>query len=361
MRNLVICIIAGCFLFCSPLYGDSQTIKIGLVSVLSGENAPTGLDVKDAIEFANKKFGKNRYTLVVEDDRCLGKDGVSVANKLVTFDSIRGAVGFTCSSSFLPAAQIYEKAKIPVVIGCASSPKISDAGEFIFRTALEDGSLGRLLGEYVRKVHIRIAVLSELTDYGEDLKDVFVEAVEGPHNVVFTEDFLSNTADFKAVLLRMKAKNPEALFINSQAEKTFAIILQQLQEIGWKPVIYGAYWPGSPELLEIAKENLEGVIFADTPPLSTMLNEDGKTLLSEYKAQGGQIRSVEAMWASSVEAFRALDAALQSGEEARHFLSTNTFHGIFGDYSFNEKGEIRGVKPVLKIIRQGKPELFIKP
>ena len=98
-----------CSLFISSQNVYADKIKIGLVSALTGESAPTGLDVKDAILFANKLYGGDRYEFVIEDDRCLGRDGASAAHKLVSIDKVKYALGFACSVSFLSAASIYEK------------------------------------------------------------------------------------------------------------------------------------------------------------------------------------------------------------------------------------------------------------
>lgn len=340
------------FICCLSVQGEDR-IKIGVVSVLTGENAPTGLDVKDAIVFADKRYGRGRYELVVEDDHCNGKDGVSIAQKFTTIDKVKAVVGFTCSASMLPAAPIYEKAGIIAVVAAASSPKIADAGEYIFRTVPEDRLLGGVLGKYAAKKYSKVAILSEQTDYGQDLKSVFIDTVHGEGREVFNEDFLSNTPDFRTLLLRLRARSPDAFFINAQAEQTFAIILRQLREIGWHPALLAAYWPSSPTLLEMAKSDLEGIEFVDTPDLSQILNTEGREALAAYRADGGQIRSVEAMWATSVEAYRAVDAALQSGKDPRQYLRSETFHGVFGEYRFNAKGEVEGMSPVMKKIVRG--------
>lgn len=342
----------------NTLVQAEDQISLGLATVLTGENAPTGLDVRDAIEFANKKFANGLYKLIIEDDRCLGKDGVNIASKFIDIDKIQAALGFACSSAFLPAAPLYEKAHVIAMVSCASSPKIAQAGDYIFRTALEDGTLGKKLAEYVGAHHSKVAVLSEASDFSQDLLEVFQNTLENKKISVANEDFISQSADFRPQLLRLRSKAAEALFINAQAEKTFAIILRQLKEMKWTPHTYGAYWPGSPALLEIARNELEGIVYADTPSLDEMLNKEGRKLLEEYRKGGGEIRSTEAMWASSIEAFRALHEAISSGDDVKHYLYHHQFHGIFGDYRFDGRGEITGVYPVLKTIRHGTPTIL---
>ena len=332
---------------------SSAKIKIGVCAPLTGEAATYGLDIKDYLVFANSKYGNNRFELIFEDDRCSGKEAVTIAHKLINVDKVDYALGFACSGTILAAAPIYEAAKLPTVVSGASSPKVADAGDYIFRTAPSDKLAATVLAKYVAKQDEDIAIFSEETEYAQDLDQAFVEAMSSYGKSVIRESFLPNTTDFRSVLLRLKASNPKGLFINSQAERTFAVILKQLGQLKWSPRIYGAYWPGTKVLRDLAGEELEGVVFVDTPSLDTLLNGSGRSLLSEYRASGGKTRSIEALFASTIEAFRSIEAASKSDLETIDFLNQAKFDGVFGNYSFDEKGEVVGLGFKLKQIANG--------
>ncbi|RIL04558.1 MAG: hypothetical protein DCC75_12490, partial [Proteobacteria bacterium] len=123
------------FAYAAP---SQPKIKVGVSSALLGGAASYGLDIQDAVRFADEKLGKGRFELIFENDNCTGKDAVSVAQKFTQIEKVDVAIGFACSSAALSAAPIFERAKIPVLITSASSPKIAHAGEFIFRTILSD-------------------------------------------------------------------------------------------------------------------------------------------------------------------------------------------------------------------------------
>ena len=352
--------VSGYFLF-SPLVSADPAatkIKIGFVAALSGEDSAIGNDLRDAILFANSYYANNAYDFVIEDDRCNGKNAVSIAQKFINIDKLRFVLGFSCSSATLPVAPLYEKAKVLSIVSAASSPKISDAGDFMFRTTPNDSEAGIVLGNYVGSHFKKVGILSEESDYSSHLSDVFAAAIKKNGAEVVQENFLPNMFDFHALLIRLKEKGIDAIFINTQAEKTFAVALRQLKSLGATPAIFGAYWPGSPVLLQIARSELEGVIFVDAPSLDAVLNDEGHTFMKAYFAQGGTIRGTEAMFITAVESFRALDATIKSGVEPRDFLYHHQFHGIFGDYSFDEKGDIRGLSLGLKIIKDGQPVTF---
>lgn len=360
---IAICIFFNLFIakaiLADPEESKADKIKIGVVSALTGESSPTGLDVADAIRFANNEFGHNKYELLFEDDHCTGKDGISVAQKFISVEQVKYVLGFACSAATLPAARLYDQAKILSIAASASSPKISLAGDYIFRTSPNDLDAGRILGRYAAVHFKNIGMLAEQTDYAQHIGDVFEDSVKLTSNILRV-DFLPNTLDIKPLILEFKRKNIDAIFINAQAEKTFALILKQIKSMDIKVQILGAYWPGSPALLDIARDELEGTVFIDTPLLDNILTPEGRDVFNKYKSSGGIIRSVEAMFATSVESFRALDAAIQSHEDPKEYLYTHKFHGIFGDYSFDKNGDILGMNLVLKKILHGSPVLLDK-
>ena len=256
-------------------------IKIGVSTPLTGDSATFGTDIKDFVTFANEVLGEGKYELIFEDDKCTSKDGVSVANKLIHIDRVHYVLGFGCSGTTLAAAPLYEKAKILSIVTFASSPKIRDAGDFMFRTFPSDSVAGITLGQYVAKHNKSVAVISAQSDYSQDLKDVFAKSL--PNTIQRSyEDFLPGTVDFRSTLLKIKSKSPEALFVNSQTEGEFTTIITQLQDLKWTPKLYGAYWPSSPAVLKNVAPQIEGITFVDTPSLDDLLNEEGKKLLGQY-------------------------------------------------------------------------------
>ena len=332
-----------------------EKIKISVMLTLSGASAPTGIVMKDAILFANKHFGGDRYELIFEDDRCEGKTAVSIAQKFISIDKVKYVLGFTCSSVTLATVPLFEKAKILMIVTSASSPKITGVSPYLFQVTPNDYEAGKVLGDFAGAHFKHVALISELTEYAKTLGDIFAEKVATQGIKVEREDFIPNTADFHSLITRLQQKNIDAIFINSEAEKTFAIILQQLRITMPKIQILGAYWPGSNALLEIAKDQLEGTIFVDTPSLDAILNENGKTIMKEYYAEGGNIGGTEAMFATSYEGFHALITAIESKEDPNTYLANSTFQGIFGEFGFDSQRKIEGLDLGLKKILNGQP------
>ena len=125
--------------------------------------------------------------------------------------------------------------------------------------------------------------------------------------------------------------------------------------MGWPVPVYGAYWPGTNSLLKDNAKLLEGVRFVDLPSAHASLSPEGLTLYEEFVAKYGKMNSVELVFASTFEGYRALTMAIESGEDPRAFLYKTHYKGLIGEWYFDADGEIQGISFVMKEIRNGKP------
>lgn len=327
--------------------------RLGVSLPLSGPEAALGRDVLRVLQFAIKKFGESRYALSIEDDRCDPSTAASVARKLVEVNKVDAVIGYSCSVSALAAAPVFDQAHVPMMIVYASSAQLRDAGDYIFRTWPSDAAAAGALYRYAARRNKGIALITEETPYAENLKESFIAANIQPDVEVRSEDFPPGTADFSSILLRTKAWSPGAILINSDGAAGFAQVLRQVRQIKWKGDIFGIYWPGRESVRAELKDLLDDVVYVDSPPLDQLLTADGWGVLSEY---GKPLAGAPAAFCSTVEGFRALNAALTSGRDLRQYLYTAKFSGSFGDFSFDKNGEIEGFELRLQRIKNGKPE-----
>lgn len=346
----------GILLLCSTLSISSlaeEKIKIGVSTALTGNAASYGTDLKNVFLFANEKLAHNAYDLIFDDDKCTGRDAVIVAHRFVDALKLRYVAGFACSGTALSTAPIYEKAKVLVMISSASAADISHAGDYIFRTWASDAGASKKLFNYIAAHHQKIGILSEQTDYAQGFLRSFTDNNSLSDLEILNENYLTEMPDYRSVLLKLRTKGVTALFINSQTDTTFLAVLKQLKDTGWTPQIYTAYWGGSSMILEKAKNLVEGSIFVDLPGTNEVLSSEGKSLFEEYKTKYGNMKSIDLLFGTTFEAFRALHQAIQSGKEPREFLYHNTFHGVFGDWSFDSNGDIQGLDFVIKKVSHG--------
>ena len=324
---------------------------------LSGDAATYGTDIRNALEFANKKVANGAYELIIEDDRCSDREAVTVARKLVDIDKIDYAIGFGCSGSVLASAPVYERAKIIAIAAGGGAPDIAKAGDYIFRTIPNLTIAAAKLYRDAARKHKKIGIITEETAYCQGLTEAFIEQNQNSEVTIINESFLSHTSDFRTLLSKMKAKGVEALFINPQTEAGLVTIYKQLQTLEWPVQVYGAYWPGTPTFLEAFGTKADGVIYATLPFNDEMLNETGRRYYEEFEQQYGPPRSGRYWFTLTYAAFEALHKAIESGQDPKKYLYSNEFRGIVDGYSFDKNGDVVSGKItfVLKVIRNGKP------
>lgn len=347
LQNLVPVILTALFAISIEAVAAEAKVKIGVSTPMTGESATFGLDVKDIITFANSKFTADRYELVFEDDKCSPKEAVTAAQKFISL-GVKYVIGLPCSATAVPSGPFYERAGILTMVTWASSPKISTLGNWIFRTVPNDSVAARTLLTHVRKKHKRIAVLSGLTDYSQDFKEVLFEANSGNEVTLFNEDYLPDVRDFRSIVLKLRQLAPDAIILNSHNEPSFGVIVKTMAELKWKIPIFGAYWPSSPVLLDDKGLSMDGVEFVDTPALESILTVEGKGTFKEYLEKFGKLRSSESSFAPTIEGFRALDRAIRGGGDPRKILSSETFQGIYGSYTFDKNGDSQGIPFVIR-------------
>ena len=80
--------------------------------------------------------------LIAEDSKCAAQDAITAYNKLTDVDGVKIILGTTCSGAMLGAAPLAEAEGVVMLSASATSPDIAAAGDYIFRTAINDNQLG---------------------------------------------------------------------------------------------------------------------------------------------------------------------------------------------------------------------------
>ena len=329
-------------------------LKIGLSLALSGDGATWGTDMKNALLMAKDEFFGGDVEFILEDDKCDPKTAVAIANKFVSIDKVDGVLGYTCSGTLLAAAPIFERAKIPVVSSSASAAKISEAGEYIFRTFPSDSLAGSMLFNYIAKTKKNLGVLSTETEYCQGFVDEIKKANAQNKIEVTYENVMADDVDVKPLLLKFKKKGIDSIFINSQSDREFLRTLKQVRQLKLDIPVYSAYWGSSTWFVDQAKELSNGLITVDSSTEGKILNEEGKKVLSTFRKKFGEPNFSGALVAINWEAARALSEALGNKGDAKFFLEKAKFDGIFGPWHFDHRGDINGIGFSIKETNAGK-------
>lgn len=330
--------------------GAEPVTTLGLSACLTGPGAAWGSDVKNVLKFANQKLAGGRYKFIVEDDKCDPKTAATIAEKFSVIDKLK-YVFTVCAAATFAEAPRYAQNGVLVMAPLVTPSRISGIG--IFRTGLSDAMAAQRLAEYAFQRYKQVAILTEQNEYSVGFLKDFVKSAVELGVKTDNEDFELTSQDVRAQLLRLKAKAPQALFINTNSERPFATILKQVKQLQMKLPILAAYMPGSTTLLELAGDLANGIVFVDFPSSEDLLSPEGQKLYTEYLQEYGPLQSWTYSFPATFESFRAVHMAISSGQPPKEYLEQTVFNGIIGSYRFNKLGDLVGPRHVLRVIRNG--------
>ncbi|HNX30570.1 MAG TPA: ABC transporter substrate-binding protein [Holophaga sp.] len=279
---------------------QAPTVKIGWFGPATGDSALWGQaelnTVKLMAEQYNAKGGitvggkKYLVEIVGYDDKGDSVEAVNVAKRLISQDKVVAIVGAQGSGEAIPVATIVNGAKVPLVASTATNPKVTvqDSGavnQFMFRACFTDPYQGKTAAYYAfQKLGKRKAGIVMTIDdpYSTGLSDFFKQNFEKAGGKVVVEvSYTSGEKDFRAPLTKLKAANPDLVFIPAYYNDV-ALIAKQARELGIKQILLGGDgWP-SENLISLAGKSLEGCMFINH------LDMDGaqsKPIRDAYKAK----------------------------------------------------------------------------
>ncbi|HTQ52334.1 MAG TPA: ABC transporter substrate-binding protein [Candidatus Acidoferrales bacterium] len=333
---------AGCNKPASPSGAGGEVIKIGEYASLTGSEATFGQSshkgtalAVDDLNAAGGVLGK-KIQLITEDDQSQAGQPATVVRKLISSDGVMAVLGEVASSRSLEAAPICQENKIPMISPASTNPRVTEAGDYIFRVCFIDPFQGTVMANFARKT-LKLksaAVLKETSsDYSVGLAKYFVAGFTADGgNIVGEENYSHGDKDFSAQLTALKADNPDGIFVPGYYTEVGLIALQARQLGITVPLFGGDGWESS-SLVPIGGRALEGCYFSthyspqDTSPAV-------QNFVKEYRARYGD--TPDAMAALGYDSAMILADALKragstEGAKVREALAaTKDFAGVTG-------------------------------
>lgn len=327
------------------------TLKIGAVIPLTGDGAAYGLPIQRAASLAvneiNLAGGVKGQPLEIiwEDGKCDAKEATSAARKLVTIDAVKVILGGVCSSETLAMAPVTESEKIIVLSPSSTSPDITTAGDFLFRTAPSDALAGRVAAEYASKTWNakKAAILSETKDYTQGLRRVFKEVFVNLGGAIVADE-VYNTGDtnFRSQLLKMKAANPDVVYLLPQTPAPGGLIVKQLKDLGLKTKLLTAEVLIGRDVVKEQGKNMEGLV-----GIEQYFDESGEhaqKFLKTYKETYSEAPPFPAFMANMYsQVYLVKEALEQFGQDTEkmrdYFLGLKSWEGALGKLTFDQNGD----------------------
>lgn len=338
-----------------PAMEPKEPFVIGAMDAVTGIGESYGTVIVQAKQMAvddiNAAGGVDGrpLELIVEDSKCNGQDAIIAYQKLTDVDGVRIILGTTCSGAMLGAAPLAEEEGVVLFSASATSPDIEGAGDYIFRTAINDARLGVDAGNAMWVDGVRnLATINETTDYAEGVQRTTVERFEElGGTVVGVEKYGSDSTDFRTQLTKLFAENPDAILLAAQSEFTGGTIVKQARELGYEGQFYTEVVPTGTTALEIAGEAATGMkAIIPSPDLET---QKGAEFLNNFRQRYGYVTLPWFIGSAYDDVHIAAACLAQTGNDQdadgfRDCLYDITWSGAIGDgYSFDDNGEVVGL------------------
>ncbi len=342
-------------------------VKIGHVGPMTGGIAHLGKDNENgarlAVDQANdakiKLGGKVvKFVFMGEDDQADPKVGTTVAQKLVDA-KVAGVVGHLNSGTSIPASPIYSQAGIPVISGSATNPKLTEQGfKTQFRVVGRDDQQGPAIASYLATNNKpkMVAVIDDATAYGEGIANEVEKTLKASGvQVLPREKGTDKTTDWKAVLTKLKGRNPDAIFYGGM-DATGGPLMKQGRELGLKAVFAFGDGACTDEMTKLAGTAAEGLLCSQAGiPVAAA----DKSFLNAYKKKFNVDPILYAPF--TYDAANILIAAMtkaDSADPAKYLpeLAKISYKGVTGEISFDAKGDRKDAEMTIFTMKGGKIE-----
>lgn len=250
---------------------NADFIPIGEYASLTGKEAAFGQSSHNgtvlAVEEINKAGGVlgKPIKLITEDTQSKPGESATSVRKLISRDNVVAVLGEVASGRSLEGASVCQPAKIPMVSPSSTNPKVTKAGDYIFRVCFDDTFQGKILAKFARE-NLKasdVAVLADATaPYSVGLAEYFKENfTKNGGNIIIEQRYSGGDKDFRAQLTAIRAAQPDAIFIPGYYTDV-GLIVSQARQLGIDVPLFGGDGWEAPQLIEIGGDALEGTYYS---------------------------------------------------------------------------------------------------
>jgi branched-chain amino acid transport system substrate-binding protein len=364
----IVAMVLSCF---APVFAQggsesaAQGPKIGFIGPMTGDYANYGVLISNSVKLAIEEYnakggiaGKFPLTLVVEDSEGNVEKGLSSIEKLSSSDKICALVGPVFTGVCFAVGKRVQNEGLVMITPSGTHKDITAIGNYVFRTVVSDGLQGEVAGKYFYEKlgYKNIAVLYAKNDYSQGLYEGMTSNFEADGGkVIIAEAFQVGDKDFKTQLTKIKAANPEAIYIPDYTAE-MAQILEQATELGMKIPFLSCDGFSNPEIYDLAGNFTKGVIYVG--PAKAEESAAHEKFVKDYTAKygiGPDSFATNAYDASYI-LFAAMERAYKKdGKFDRKTIrdevaATKDFHGVNGLMNFQDNGDLVAYQGIYEVM-----------
>jgi branched-chain amino acid transport system substrate-binding protein len=231
----------------AALVGEAQPpLRIGASLAQTGPYATPAQNqlrgYRLCVKHANEKGGVlgRRIELIVEDDQSKPPTAVAIYERLITRDKVDAILGPYYAPVVEAVAEVSEKHRMPMVSPAGATTSTHKKGRrFVFMVfSPGEAYLEGLIDMAAKRGLKTVALIYEDTLFPRGVAQGTLElARKHGLSVVLLEAYPPRTADFSAILTRVRTANPDVLAAGTYFEDAVAIT-RQLKELNVNPKMF---------------------------------------------------------------------------------------------------------------------------
>lgn len=352
----------------STQMADTGVVRIGLVLPLTGRlSAPFGEPISQGFELARNEINavehvNSHLKFIAMDSQSTVEGAIEAYNKLVEEGRVSVILGPATSSASKQCFPIAEEHQIVAISPTSAARGLSAISDFTFRVALTTDVLvpNGVEATHAKLGYQKVATLyDETDDFATDGDKAVQEALAAMDvKILGTETFRGGeTDDFTEQLTRIKALNPDAIFVSSlPGEKPE--ILRKGHELGITArfiirTLTDADVAAADEAAEDAITFVGWGTAVETPGNQAFIEKYTATYNMAPNNYAARSYATLHILAEAIANAKSHDAA-----DIRDALANiSSFDTILGKFSFDENGDAI-YDPKILIVKDGKLVLF---
>jgi branched-chain amino acid transport system substrate-binding protein len=334
---------AGCVL---PALAQTEPVKVGLLSTLSGPGAGLGVDIRDgfqlAVKLAGNKLGGRPAEVIIADDQASPDVGRQTADRLVKRDKVDFMTGVVFSNVMLAVgAPTFASQTYYISANAGPSQYAGDqCNPFFFSASWQNDNLHEAAGQVVtEKGFKRVALIAPNYPAGKDAITGFKRFYKGE---VASESLPAlNQLNFGTEIAQLRASKADAVYIFLPGGMGINFIKQFVAAgLSKDMTLFGPGFSGDEDVIKAVGEPMLGM-FNTSQWGHDLPNAANKRFVAEFEKAYGRLPSLYA--AQGYDAALLIDAAVRDSKgklsdkaAVRKALQAAKFESVRGAFKFNK-------------------------
>ncbi len=306
--------------------GDSDTIKIGWVGSLTGEQAAFGTCESQTLKLLVKQqneaggiLGK-QIEVICYDTKGDAQEAVNAAKRLVAQDKVCSIIGPNASGQAIAMQAVLNEYKVPDIATVATNEKVTvqEGGvlqPYNFRICFIDPQQGNIAASFIHdylKMNEAAVLMNISDDYSQGLTKIFEKSfTDKGGKIVAEEAFTGGDTEFTAQLTKIKESGAKIIFMPNSYQEIINIA-KQARALGIDATILGGDAFASDVLFD-AIDVLDGSYVINHLSLN---DPELEGFRQQYKDEYGQDAAVEMNAYMVYDSFLLWKAAVEKAGSA---------------------------------------------